>query len=598
MGANKVLRFLHIKSLKSNIMFCFSVIFILVLCVIGIIGYSFFSKVLTNEILSNTEKIIDQTSTNIDLYFGQIKNLTQITASNYNIINALKEDENGENSNLLFYNRKISDVLQQTKKFNLRIKDLIIIRRDGTCYNYSNSCVKKDYNFFEQDWFPKFDKKFAKVCFTGIHDQDYYVLDTNCEGSVVSTVIPIMDYMDISRQFFAMLLCNLNLNDIKELTKGAELGETGFFLIIDKNNELVYNPTYYDFDEDFKKNILTNLNNDSGQFVSEHNNKNVLIVHKTSKVTGWKIISIIPMKEILNPLNNIKTFTFVLIIICVFIVIIVSILISRRITKPISLLIKKMANIGRGDFNIKLYDDSTIEMEMLSSNIDIMVERINRLNKDIYSYKMKSKEAEIKALQSQINPHFLYNTLQSVKALALLNKTNDISKMVTLIGNMLRYAIYNSDELVTINSEIKHVSEYIQIQNYRYSNKFEYKIIDEIQLSQYKTLKLILQPIVENSIIHGLQENIKGLITINIYIENDDVHFEINDDGKGMSSEELNRIRLYIDDTSQKDKSNSIGLKNVNERIKLKYGELYGVKIDSEVDVGTSVTIIIPQINS
>ncbi|GMQ62863.1 sensor histidine kinase [Vallitalea sp. AN17-2] len=579
-------------------MLCFSVIFILVLCIIGVIGYSFFSKVLTNEILSNTEKIIDQTSSNIDLYFGQIKNLTQITASNYNIINALKEDENGQDSNLLFYNRRISDVLQQTKKFNLRIKDLIIIRRDGTCYNYSNSCVKEDYNFFEQDWFPKFDDKFAKVCFTGIHQQDYYVLDTNCEGSVASTVIPIMDYMDISRQFFAMLLCNLNINDVKELTKGAELGKTGFFLIIDKNNELVYNPTYYVFDEDFKENILTNLNSDSGQFISKHNKNHVLIVHKTSKITGWKIISIIPMKEILNPLNNIKSFTFILIIICVIIVIIVSILISRRITKPISLLIDKMVDIGRGDFDIKLYDDSTIEMEMLSSNIDIMIERINRLNRDIYSYKMKSKEAEIKALQSQINPHFLYNTLQSVKALALFKKTNDISKIVTLIGNMLRYAIYNSDELVNISSEIKHLSDYIKIQNYRYSNKFEYEVLAEIKLDQYKTLKLILQPIVENSIIHGLQENIKGLITINIFLHDNNVHLRIDDNGKGMSSEELQRIRSYINDTSQKDKSNSIGLKNVNERIKLKYGELYGVEIDSKLDIGTRVTIIIPQINS
>ncbi|WP_281818749.1 cache domain-containing sensor histidine kinase [Vallitalea longa] len=591
------MRFFHIKSLKSNIMIYFSVIFIIVLCIIGLVGYRFFSQVLTNEILSYTEKIIAQTSSSIDLYFGQIKNLTQITAGNEEIINAIKEDELSIGSSFLYNNRKISDVLQETKKFNRKIKDLIIIKKDGTCYNYSNSCVRKDYNFYEQDWFPKYEEKYAKVCFTGIHSQDYYVLDNNL-GNVVSTVIPIMDYTDPNREFYAMLLCNLNISDIADITQDAQLGKTGFFLILDNNNELVYNPTSYQFDNDFKKNIITNLSQQSGQFVSKHDKENVLVVYKTSTITGWKIISIIPMKEILSHLDNIKIFTFFLIIICVFIVIIVSIFISRSITKPISGLMKKMENIGQGNFDIKLYDNSTIEMEMLSSNIDVMIESINKLNEDIYSYKMKSKEAEVKMLQSQINPHFLYNTLQSVKALALLNKTKDISKMVTLIGNMLRYSIYDLDKLVPINSEIKHVSDYIRIQNYRYSDKFDYRIDSEIELSNLQTLKLILQPIVENSIIHGLQENIKGIIAINVFAKDNDIYFEINDNGKGMTLEELEKIKMHINDKNQKDQSKSIGLKNVNERIKLKYGDRYGLSIASKSDIGTSVTIIIPKINS
>lgn len=589
--------FLHMKSLKSNIMIYFSVIFIIVLCLVGLVGYRFFSQVLTNEILSYTEKIIAQTSSGIDFYFGQIKNLTQITAGNEEIINAIKEDESTNGSSILYNNRKISDVLQETKKFNRKIKDLIIIKKDGTCYNYSNSCVRKDYNFYEKDWFPKYEEKYAKVCFTGIHSQDYYVLDNNL-GNVVSTVIPIMDYTDPNREFYAMLLCNLNISDITDITQDAQLGKTGFFLILDNNDELVYNPTSYQFDDDFRENIITNLGERSGQFFSRHDKEKVLVVYKTSTITGWKIISIIPIKEILSHLDNIKVFTVILIIICVFIVIIVSIFISRGITKPISRLTEKMGNIGQGDFGIKLYDDSTIEMEMLSSNIDDMVESVNKLNEDIYTYKVKNKEAEIKALQSQINPHFLYNTLQSVKALALLNKTKDISKMVTLIGNMLRYSIYDLDKLVPMESEVEHVSDYIRIQNYRYSDKFSYEIDNEIESTNLQTLKLILQPVVENSIIHGLQENIKGIINIHIFMKGDDVYFEINDNGKGMSKEELEKIKLYINDKSQIDQSKSIGLKNVNERIKLKYGDQYGVNIDSKSDIGTSVTITIPKINS
>ena len=560
----------------------------------GLTTYYSFHNTLTSEILNYTTQIVDEERINLDSYFQQIGTLLQISAGNSIIFDALSNNNPTDYSNRLYNKRNIEELLQNTIKIDSKIKDIIIIDDKGFPYDYTGSSIKQDYNFFKQPWYIKNSKIYFKASYIGLHPQDYYVNSWDGNDAVVSAVIPIMDFMTPEKKTYGSMLFSLKVNEIQELTKETRLEKTGFFLIMDSNSNIIYKPHDNSNLLSSKEEFTKYIQGDSGSFIYKNGKSKFMAVYKTSKVTSWKIVASIPMKEIQGHLDVIRTITLILTIVCILMVIMASIIITGRITKPITKLIKVMGTIEQGNFNEKLYNNSTEEIEVLSSRMDLMIDRINALNHDIYSYQIKSRDASIKALQAQINPHLLYNSLQSIKAMAVYGKTSEISKMVTLLGNLLRYAIYNSEELVAIADEVKHIREYLELQSFRYPGKFDYSIECSDELSQYKTLKLILQPIVENSVLHGLAEKENGIIQIKIEELDSIIQVQISDNGIGIEEEEVLRIMNYINNPEHQDTSHSIGLKNVNERIQLKFGKPFGIQISSQENNGICIKVSIP----
>lgn len=587
-------RIFHFRTIKSHIIIYFSLIFLFSIGLFGSIVYYSFQNTLTNEIKNYTTQIVDEARINLDSYFQQIGTLLQITAGNSIMFDALLNNSTDNYGDKLYYNRQIEELMQNTIKINSKIKDIIIINDKGFAYDYTGNSIQQDYNFYKQTWYPKDLNLYFKASFIGLHPQDYYLNPTEENDEVVSAVIPIMDFMTPGKKLYGSVIYNLKVNDIQELTKETRLEKTGFFLIMDSNNNIIYKPHDNGLLENQTDELMKQIKGESGNFIYSNGKSNFLAVFKTSKVTNWKIVASIPTNEIQEHINNIRTVTLVLALLCILSVIIAAIIITGRITRPIIRLMNGMERIEQGNFNEKLYDRSTEEIEALSSRMDLMINRINALNRDIYSYQVKSRDAAIKALQAQINPHFLYNTLQAIKAMAVNGKGLEISKMATLLGNLFRYAVYNSEELVSIKEEVNHVREYMELQSLRYPDKFDFRIECDDDILQYKTLKLILQPIVENSIMHGLNENPKGIIQIEIDKSDTQVRFQISDNGVGINDEEIIKITEYINNPEQKDDSHSIGLKNVHERIQLKYGKPYGIQISSQENLGTCVKVSIP----
>lgn len=591
-------RLIFRKSIKNRITLYFSILFLSSIVIFGVISYNIFSNILTSELSSYTSKIVDEARINLDSYFSQIETLMQITASNSILLDAVKNYSNSNYSVKLYSDRVIQDFLQDTMKINPKIKDIIIVDNRGFAYEYTGRALKQDYNFFKQTWFPHYSDKVFKAVYVGLHSQDYYLIPTDeNEGSVISAIIPIADFMNPKKPFYATVIFNLNVSKVEEINKEITLEKTGFFLILDNHGQAIYRPHNYQFFENSRKYILRNMTKDTGSFELKVNNQDMIIVYKTSKVTSWKLIAVIPRGEIYEHLSSIKNFTFTLTLICILVVLLVSLIISNTITNPITRLMKRMSKIEQGDFSVKLYDNSSEEIEMLSSRMDLMIEGINSLNRDLYSYQIKNRDAAIRALQAQINPHFLNNTLQAIKAMAVCGKSAEISRITTLLGNMFRYSIYNTKDLVAIRDEIKHVQEYLEIQNFRYPGQFDYNIECEADIEELKTIKLILQPIVENCIQHGLSQCKNGFINIVIEKNISGIQITISDNGKGIIDQELSKIINHMNDQEQKDDSHSIGLKNVHERIKLKFGDPNGITIISKENEGTCIKIQIPEIS-
>jgi len=250
-----------------------------------------------------------------------------------------------------------------------------------------------------------------------------------------------------------------------------------------------------------------------------------------------------------------------------------------------------MKKVEKGNFNISVEENWGGEIGVLYSSFNYMIKRINELIHEVYLSKIKEKDAELKALQAQINPHFLYNTLDTVNWLAVKHNVPEISKIVNSLASILRYSINKGNDVTTVDKELKHVESYITIQKIRFKDKFEVSFNIDKRILHYKTIKLILQPLVENAIIHGIETyEGKGKILINGYLDGEKIVFEVINNGNPIDLDLVNKLL----DSPSEDKD-SYGIQNVNERIKLYYGEEYGLYYQA-IDSNTVARIVIPAV--
>ena len=288
---------------------------------------------------------------------------------------------------------------------------------------------------------------------------------------------------------------------------------------------------------------------------------------------------------------------------CVVVIFIaIAILLSRaialHITRPLRMLELDMRKVQDGNFSVSETQGGSKEVESLSHSFLVMVQRIEELMEEVRTTEAVKRQRELDALQAKINPHFLYNTLDSVVWMAETGNNQGVVKMVTALASLFRISIAKGHDTITLKEELSHVESYLDIQSMRYKDKFRFTITLPEELENTPTIKLIIQPIVENSIYHGikyLQE--EGLIEISAETTEDDkVRITVRDNGVGMSPEILSSILDKEKERSHISDGNGIGLINIDERIKLSYGEEYGLSIESELDEGTSVIIVIPHL--
>lgn len=385
------------------------------------------------------------------------------------------------------------------------------------------------------------------------------------DGKVLGYIIS-----DVYDEYFNDILENTNIyegNNVYVLDKNG-------YIITDKSFK---NKTGFKFYEEY---LGTILKDNKGTFNCVINNANYKAYFTTSEHTGLKIIEVIPRSTIYKE-RELAFATFLLfIILCGVMGIIASYLISKRISEPINRLSNLMKKVEEGNRNVNFDLDCDDDIGKLGKSFNDMVKEINRLIEEVYMKQYLLQEAEFKALKAQVNPHFLYNTLESIHWMAKLKDFESVSTMVTTLGKFLRYSISSRGDIVSVSQEIEQIENYLTIQRIRYRDKFTVNIDIEETLYNKNILRFLIQPIVENSIIHGLEQKIgKGIIIIKGYIEEGCIIFEIKDNGVGMGN--------------SKAKGEGIGMDNVNRRIKIHYGEEYGVYPEKDQEF-TSMKIRIP----
>lgn len=332
------------------------------------------------------------------------------------------------------------------------------------------------------------------------------------------------------------------------------------------------------------------------------NHEEMLVSYVLLEDPNWKIVYHIPIKELYKEMDTLKRWMLIIVVYGLIILSVLSILTSVDIITPINRLVEGMKKVERGNKHEDVELNRDDELGYLSESFNRMSKKIDYLVNRIYKEEIALKEAEIKALQAQINPHFLFNTLENINWMAQLNGVPEISETVSALAKLIDGSIGRGNRTITFREELEYIDNYMTVLKNRYENRLEViKTLDE-GLMEVKIPRLLIQPLVENAVKHGIgKSRRKGIIKLDAYREKGHIVFEVADNGMGMTQEELESLNLRLKKDTQilevdsaAAARKSIGLENVNRRIKLLYGSSYGVEIESSYDEYTRVTVRIP----
>lgn len=364
----------------------------------------------------------------------------------------------------------------------------------------------------------------------------------------------------------------------------------GFTCIMDMDGNYIAGAPV---DAEILRSLLPLLSCSSGYTQLNFNGQDYLLAYSTLTEKNMSVLGFIPEATLYSEISQLKVWIYMIVLITCILSFLLSVKLSNTITTPLRSMEESMEIAAKGDFSHVLTVTSKDEIGRLSDNFNSMINKINRLIENEYKQELLRKEAEFKMLQAQINPHFLYNALDTINWSARKQGMDDISKMVTAISNLLRISINNHKKNVLVKEELDCINDYLLIQKNRYQNKIITMIDVEPELYPVVIPKLILQPLVENAFVHGLsQTDKKGMILVQGIKQENQIIFTVTDNGIGMNSETL--LAVLSDNHTPDSAHTGLGIATIHKRIQYLYGAEYGLSIHSEEGKGTQLTLTIP----
>ena len=404
----------------------------------------------------------------------------------------------------------------------------------------------------------------------------------------------------LTRDVLGVIIVDLDSAAIVELCGNVRMGESGYFTVVTQDGLFSYPPrgdtVFSGLDAASRQAILSGQ---EGYFVRRIQGQEELFVYNTLKGAGWKVIGRVKLRELMGGAYNIRNLTGVVVVLCLLFTVVLYFFISDALTHPLRDLKESMSLAESGNLDVRAETRNTDEIADLCHGFNGMIVKIKELMESNIREQEELKKSELKALQAQINPHFLYNTLDAIVWMTEANNREEVVRMTKTLSTFFRIVLSKGEEWIRVEDEVEHIRAYLTIQKMRYRDILEYDIEVDPALSPHKVLKLTLQPLVENAIYHGIKNRrAGGTIHIRGTKESgDSMRFEVRDNGIGMGAERLAIVRKGLDDDlTAPPHSGGYGLKNVNQRIKLYYGMKWGVSIESGEGVGTLVSIVLPTI--
>ena len=571
------------SSIRNSIFIYFTITSLVAVLLIVISIYSRLSSQLSDTVKQENISLVNRVDSSMEVYLRNIMKLSDTIY--YGIIKNvnLSEGSIGEALTLLYNNNKE------------QVSNIALISKEGEPINVVPAArFRKNFRANEEEWFVNALNKTENIHFTLPHVQKMFEKGDNGYNWVISMSRAVEITVGGSTEQ-AVLLIEMAYQGIEEVLDEVTLGNGGYIYLMDSKGEIIWHPKFELIASGrVKENNLVAAGYDDGSREEVFNGTSQTVVTKTVGYTGWKLVGVIKGTGI--SLNMLKTRLFIVfvILLIIFIVIIINSYISFRVTNPIRELEKSVKALEEGNLDADIYMGGSYEVQHLGKSVQDMKFRIKGLMQDIVNEHEEKRKSEFDSLQAQINPHFLYNTLDIIVWQIENEKQSEAVHTVTALARFFRLSLGKGKNIVTVKDEIEHVKNYLMIQHMRFKNKFDYEFDIAEDVLELPSLKLMLQPLVENAIYHGMEfMDGDGLIMVKAWREEDELYLSVADNGLGMTEDKVEMI-LTGKSSSGNGRGSGIGVKNVNERIKLYFGEAYGLSIDSEPDEGTKVTIHLP----
>ena len=533
-----------------------------------------------------THTIIQQMNQNIDSYIDYMENIAYLISSNEDVQDYLF-DEKIDNEGRY----RILNQLQTILDSRSDIRNVGIISKNGRMLiNDGSKSVNQDLDLNTQEWYATALEKPNGPILTSSHLGNF----TSRERPWVITLSRGIRDRSGSGEKEGVFFIDLNYSAISELCDQSTVGTKGYAFILDAKGNIVYHPQQQQlYNELQTENISLIMDTDEDTVLTGTGNDGKLYSISRSGKTGWTVVDCTSVRELLRKSRQAQSVYVLTAIILVIVALLFSRFMARSITLPIQKLRDSMKKVQEGDFSVSdVVVDSKNEIGSLTKSFDVMTHRIHELMEQNVHEQEEKRKSELKALQSQINPHFLYNTLDSIIWMAEGKKNEEVVLMTASLARLLRQSISNEDEVVPIANEVEYARGYLTIQKMRYKDKLEFQIEVDSSILYIPLIKLVLQPIIENAIYHGLKyKESKGLLIVKGFMKDGNAVLQVIDDGVGMDEETLAHI---YDKHKVNYHSNGVGVYNVQKRLKLYYGEDYGITYTSELGKGTTATITIP----
>ena len=533
-----------------------------------------------------THTIIQQMNQNIDSYIDYMENIAYLISSNEDVQDYLF-DEKIDNEGRYRILNQFQTILDSRSD----IRNVGIISKNGRMLiNDGSKSVNQDLDLNTQEWYATALEKPNGPILTSSHVQHII----SGERPWVITLSRGIRDRSGSGEKEGVFFIDLNYSAISGLCDQSTVGTKGYAFILDAKGNIVYHPQQQQlYNELQTENISLIMDTDEDTVLTGTGNDGKLYSISRSEKTGWTVVDCTNVKELLSKSRQAQSVYVLTAIILVIVALLFSRFMARSITLPIQKLRDSMNKVQEGDFSVSdVVVDSKNEIGSLTKSFDVMTHRIHELMEQNVHEQEEKRKSELKALQSQINPHFLYNTLDSIIWMAEGKKNEEVVLMTASLARLLRQSISNEDEVVPIANEVEYARGYLTIQKMRYKDKLEFQIEVDSSILYIPLIKLVLQPIIENAIYHGLKyKESKGLLIVKGFMKDGNAVLQVIDDGVGMDEETLAHI---YDKHKVNYHSNGVGVYNVQKRLKLYYGEDYGITYTSELGKGTTATITIP----
>lgn len=576
--------------MKSNIQtMLMTVLMLVTLAVITVMGfllYHRFKLTLDETRVSDTKSRVEST---VDRLNSDLTDIRQVVnAANYNIIqeNDISSQEFTDQMSLLYEvnSNQIQSLALYGSDGKLLLSEPVAMEKEGT-------------EVSEQDWFLSAKKDIENIQISMPHIQNLFFDGTYRYQRVISFSAAV-DINDGNQPGLGVLLIDFKYSAIQDALDSINDSSDGiYYYLCNREGDLIYHPRENQMNWGFFEEESLNLSGlEDGVYEENLDGKDAHVVIGSLSYTGWKLVGVIPRTLEDNSINSFRSYIFATVLALLMMLIQANRVISGKISEPIQELersVKAYEAGGKPD----IYVGGSSEIRHLGLSVQRSYEKIEALMDEIIEQQTKRRKSEIAALQSQINPHFLYNTLESITWMVEAKKNDEAVMMISELGKLLRVSLSKGKTIIPISDEFQHSKSYMKIQSVRYKNRFAVEFLMDEEIKDYSIVKLVIQPLLENAIYYGvgnMDEDDGGKIVIRGEKKDQEIYISVEDNGLGMREEILENI-LTKNERVPKHGS-GVGVINVHSRIQLIYGKEYGLEVYSEPDEGTRVVIHIPAI--